>query len=282
MWYNRRHGKKTLTKKPSVPNKAPITTDKTKNPEKVEELFDLSKTADIIRMIKLYKDDDNQIKSHFKEDLSNILAKDPLSKNYRVIFLYDCLGSIMDYDLSRIYDSLLDLEKGKEDILIIVHSNGGSIEPAYLISKYCKELGKKFVVVVPRKAKSVATLLSLGAGEIHMGPISQLGPIDPQIGGRPALGLGNALEHLAKLVTKYPKSSEMFAKFLNFELDLKQLGYFERVSESAVQYGERLLASKNCLIIERQTVLRLNLPMNLKTTALSLIGRKQKNISAIV
>ena len=41
----------------------------------------------------------------------------------------------------------------------------------------CDEL----TVIVPDMAKSAATLLSLGAHHIMMGPASDLGPIDPQL-----------------------------------------------------------------------------------------------------
>ena len=131
-------------------------------------------------------------------------------------------------------------------------SNGGSVEPAYLISKCCKEYSKKFIVAIPRKAKSAATLIALGADEIHMGQMSQLGPIDPQIGGLPALGLGNAVEYLASLCKRYSESSEMLAKYLSYKLDLRILGYFERVSESAVQYAQRLLENKK--LPDKQTI----------------------------
>ena len=113
-----------------------------------------------------------------------------------------------------------------------------------LISKTCKENSLKFNVAIPRKAKSAATLISLGANEIHMGTMSELGPIDPQFGGLPALGLTSSLESLAKVVTKYPKSSELFASYLSAKLDLRILGYFERVSESSMQYAIRLLEGK--------------------------------------
>ncbi|MFI5260460.1 MAG: ATP-dependent Clp protease proteolytic subunit [Candidatus Paceibacteria bacterium] len=209
-----------------------------------DEIFDLSKGTDIIKLLIKYKDNELEVKNYLRNDLEKLIAEDEVGKNYRVLFLYDPTGSIADYDLNKIYDSIVDLSETKKKILLVIHSNGGSIEPAYLISKICKEIAGKFIVAVPRKAKSAATLLALGADEIHMGPISQLGPIDPQVGGRPALGLGNALEYLARLVTKHPKSNEMFAKYLSFELDLKQLGYFERISESAVQYAERLLSDK--------------------------------------
>jgi hypothetical protein len=126
----------------------------------------------------------------------------------------------------------------------VVNSPGGSIEPAYLISKCCREYSEKFSVCIPRKAKSAATLISLGAHEIHMGVVSELGPIDPQFGGLPALGLSNAVERMASLCKKYPEASQMFAEYLGMKLDLRVLGYFERVSESAAQYAERLLADK--------------------------------------
>jgi hypothetical protein len=99
----------------------------------------------------------------------------------------------------------------------------------------------------PRKAKSAATLISLGADEIHMGLMSELGPIDPQFGGLPALGMQNALEILADLTCKYPGASEMIGKYLAEKLDMGILGYFTRVTQSAAQYAERLLEGRKLL-----------------------------------
>ncbi len=164
--------------------------------------------------------------------------------NYETIFLYDEINSINRNHSNSIYQATSSADC-KKDIFLILHSGGGQIEPAYLISKTCKRLAKdKFVVVVPRRAKSAATLISLGADEIHLGLMSELGPIDPQIGGYPALGLTNALNSLAELSCKFPGSAEMFAKYLTENLNLRDLGYFERVNESASQYAERLLTNK--------------------------------------
>jgi hypothetical protein len=127
---------------------------------------------------------------------------------------------------------------------LLLHTNGGKVEPAYLISKCCKKSAPKFIVAVPRFAKSAGTLIALGADEIHMGIISELGPVDPQIGDYPALGLGSAVEHIATLCKKHPDAVEMLAKYLASNLNLHDLGYSERVSESAVQYAERLLSGK--------------------------------------
>ena len=98
-------------------------------------------------------------------------------------------------------------------------------------------------MTIPRQAKSAATLICCAADEIHMGSLSELGPIDPQIDQLPALGLKSSIEHIAELISRYPKSSEMFAKYLNLSLQPIHLGYYERVAESAAQYAERLLKS---------------------------------------
>ena len=162
-------------------------------------------------------------------------------ENYKIIFLFDEYTTLSSSEADRIYEALAG-SKGDRDILLILNNLGGHIESAYLISQTCKKsTAQRFMVAVPRKAKSAATLLALGADEIHMGIMSELGPIDPQIDNLPALGLGNSLEYIAKIVTKYPDSSSMFSQYLSSKLELNVLGYFERVSESATQYAERLL-----------------------------------------
>jgi membrane-bound ClpP family serine protease len=178
--------------------------------------------------------------------LKTLIDKSPLKDEYSFLFLWDDAGQINRYTANQIYSALSGSKhNNKKNILLILYILGGLIEPAYLISKCCKEYSKeKFVVAIPRQAKSAATLLALGSDEIHMGLISELGPIDPQIGRYPALGLGDAVKYVASLCKTYPESSDMFAKYLSLSLDLHHLGYLERVAQSAVQYAEHLLENK--------------------------------------
>lgn len=210
--------------------------------EKQEKKYDLSIPADHIG---IFRDglSDEAIKTHVANHLQKLIEESGI-KGYEVFFLYDDDNSISTFHSNRIYQAAKDLEK-KSNILMIIQSGGGNIEPAYLISKTCKRLSKsKFNVVIPRKAKSAATLIALGANEIHMGLLSELGPIDPQFGGFPALGLSNAMEKIAAMSEKYPKASDMFAKYLTDNINIQHLGLFERINESATQYASRLLEGK--------------------------------------
>lgn len=168
------------------------------------------------------------------------LSQFKINDNYNLLVLFD-EGAMIKQDADHIYSSATRF-KEKKPILLTLYSSGGAIGSAYLIGKLCREYSNgKFVVVVPREAKSAATLLCCAADEIHMGSLSELGPIDPQIDELPALGLKSAVEHIADLVKQYPHASDMFAKYLHLSVEPINLGYYERVAESATQYAERLL-----------------------------------------
>jgi len=164
-----------------------------------------------------------------------------LSK-YNLVVLYDD-STMLKSDADKIYSAVTTFDK-KKPLLMILLSGGGIAGSAYLIGKLCREYSNgKFIVVVPRYAKSAATLLCCAANEIHMGSLSELGPIDPQINGLPALGLKNSIVHIAELVKESPTSAEMFAKYLHLSIEPIQIGYYERVAESAMQYAENLLST---------------------------------------
>jgi hypothetical protein len=57
---------------------------------------------------------------------------------------------------------------------------------------------------------------------------------DPQIEGLPALGVSQALKTIDSVSELYPKSAEMFARYLRMALTVEQIGYCDRISESAV------------------------------------------------
>jgi dienelactone hydrolase len=166
--------------------------------------------------------------------------------------------SLERVDADKIYASLKQIPKDDpKDILLVLYSFGGDVASAYLIAKLCREFTKeKVVIAVPRLAKSAATLICCGADEIHMGSLSELGPIDPQIGGLPALGLKNTIEQIAETTSHFPNSSFLFSEYLAKTVNPIHLGVFDRIVESASQYAQRLL-EKHCKRITSEETKRI-------------------------
>jgi ATP-dependent protease ClpP protease subunit len=67
------------------------------------------------------------------------------------------------------------------EIHLVIDSLGGSLDSAYKIAKGIRRHCTDFTVVIPRNAKSAATLIALAADTIVMGPWSEMGPLDMQI-----------------------------------------------------------------------------------------------------
>lgn len=160
----------------------------------------------------------NEGKKIFNEKLSAFLKQEVSSlekgTHYNILVLYDNI-LMVKADSDRIYNAINSFKDKTKPILLVILSGGGEPASAYLIGKLCQEFSNRnFTVVVPRYAKSAATLLACAANEIHMGSLSELGPIDPQIKGMPTLGLKNSIEHIAELVSNNTGSSEMFARYL--------------------------------------------------------------------
>jgi hypothetical protein len=84
-------------------------------------------------------------------------------------------------------------------VVLILDSPGGHAGPAYKISSLLGRRAEHFVVVVPRYAKSAATLLALGAHELVMCEDAELGPLDVQIVDPDREAVASALDEVQAL-----------------------------------------------------------------------------------
>ncbi len=82
-------------------------------------------------------------------------------------------------DAIGLFVSLLDRIGPTAKLSLVLHTNGGSVSAAWrlinLLRTFCDELE----VIIPSKAMSAGTLISLGADRIIMTKQAALGPIDP-------------------------------------------------------------------------------------------------------
>jgi ClpP class serine protease len=82
---------------------------------------------------------------------------------------------------------------------LIIHTPGGLVLAANQIAHALKRHRAKVTVFVPHHAMSGGTLIALAADEISMDPNAVLGPVDPQLGDKPAASV------LAVLDAKKPE-----------------------------------------------------------------------------
>ncbi len=77
---------------------------------------------------------------------------------------------------------------------LILHTPGGLVLAAEQIAEALKRHPAKVTVFVPHYAMSGGTLIALGADEIVMDHNAVLGPVDPQLGNKPAASIVKVLE----------------------------------------------------------------------------------------
>lgn len=192
---------------------------------------------------------DDQLQEMVNAQLTYLLNQSAVRDRANVLVLHDS-GTLHRGAANRIYSSVSAAAADKP-ILLVLQSPGGDVSTAYFIAKLCREhTDKTFEVAIPRQAKSAATLICCGADKLHMGSLSELGPIDPQFGGVPALALKHSVEHLAELVSTHPDAADMLSDYLAKSLRVEALGYYERVAESATHYAIRLLKARKTEVSE--------------------------------
>jgi hypothetical protein len=91
---------------------------------------------------------------------------------------FDMLG----YDVAKAFFAARhrDLQRDQR-IALVIDSEGGLAKSAYEIATLLRRHCGGFVAVIPRHAKSAATLLTLGADDIYMNDFAELGPLDVQV-----------------------------------------------------------------------------------------------------
>lgn len=87
---------------------------------------------------------------------------------------------IQPTDIREIYDHLIKLDN-TDKIDLLIYSRGGNSVTAWGLVNLIREFTTNFNVLVPFRAHSCATSISIGANEIVMTRMSELGPVDPTL-----------------------------------------------------------------------------------------------------
>jgi len=92
----------------------------------------------------------------------------------------DDFGELSDEVYEGFFGERSEIAEGKPAVLI-VDSPGGQAAVAYRLARLFQRRTGEFWVIVPRYAKSAATLLALGAKRLILGRDAELGPLDVQM-----------------------------------------------------------------------------------------------------
>lgn len=162
--------------------------------------------------------------------------------------------------LPLLYEHLRTIGKTRT-IGLFLYSTGGLTMAGWRIVSLIREFCDRFVVLVPYKAQSCATLVTLGADEIIMGAMGQLSPVDPtvitpynppapfQVPGAPPQLLPVSVEDVASFIdlaktevkiTDQKGIKEVFLKLAGSVSPLA-LGSVHRARAQISMLGEKLL-----------------------------------------
>jgi hypothetical protein len=89
-------------------------------------------------------------------------------------------GSVCHNDVLGFYETLQQVGR-KDKISLFIKSDGGTGQASLRIVHLLRQYTPWLAAIVPLECASAATMLALGADEIHMGPLSYLTAIDTSI-----------------------------------------------------------------------------------------------------
>jgi ATP-dependent protease ClpP protease subunit len=137
------------------------------------------------------------------------LEKGALLQNIQSVF------AITDGDKNGLMAAIHKLDRTK-GLDLILHTPGGDLSATESIVDYLRSMfGTNIRAIVPQIAMSAGTMIALSCKEILLGKHSNLGPIDPQIGGVPAHGIIEEFKQAREEIIANPSSAMVWQMILS-------------------------------------------------------------------
>lgn len=166
------------------------------------------------------------------------------------VLVYFSYRPLDDSILVPLYKQLKEIGHTKR-IDLLLHSYGGAVDTPFKVVMLIREFCEEFSVIVPFVAKSAASMVVLGADEVVMGPVSELGPIDPLVKHPvykdlwvPVQAVQHCLDYLQRSIVDSPDPEvaiSILTPVMN-KLDPWLIGDYEKALKASRQYAEALLS----------------------------------------
>jgi hypothetical protein len=122
--------------------------------------------------------------------------------------------SISDAMMPGLMTAVKGLDKSR-GLDLILHTPGGEINATEQIVFYLRKVFNGDIrAIVPHLAMSAGTMIALACKGIVMGLHSNLGPIDPQVGGGPAHAILEEFKRIEELFKNSPKEAKAWEPIL--------------------------------------------------------------------
>jgi len=128
----------------------------------------------------------------------------------------------------------MDRTKGLD---LILHTPGGGIAATESLVHYIRQMfGNDVRAIVPQIAMSAGTMIACSCRSIVMGKQSNLGPVDPQLDGFPALGVKRQFQEAFDQIIADPRAADAWQPIL------RQLGpSFLKECDWAIEWAEEFV-----------------------------------------
>ncbi|MDL2284388.1 hypothetical protein LJC19_04520 [Oxalobacter sp. OttesenSCG-928-P03] len=165
-----------------------------------------------------------------------------------------------DSDAVMLEEVLMNTPLDGKKLILILNCPGGDGLAAERIVNICRSYSPGgFSVIVPKMAKSAATMVCLGADEIIMSKTSELGPIDPQILIRDERG--NPLKYQAahEIITSYEELLKMANETAGrSDPYLQQLGRYDARDIQNIRSAQSLSENIAVNLLKKGTLKKLS------------------------
>lgn len=167
------------------------------------------------------------------------------------VLVYFSYSQLDDTVLVPLYKQLKEIGPTPK-IDLVLHSYGGTVDTPYKVVMLIREFCEEFSIIVPYVAKSAASMLVLGADEVIMGPLSELGPIDPLVKHPvykdilvPVQAVWHCFDYLQRSITTSsdPEVASFLATPMLNKLDPWLIGDYEKTIKASRQYAEILMSN---------------------------------------
>lgn len=123
---------------------------------------------------------------------------------YATHFLEALPGAPVSIDLTDIdgFTDLVNSLPGENAVDVLIHSPGGYPDAAERIVGLLRGRFQQVSFLVPHSAYSAGTMLVLSGDEVILHPSATLGPIDPQLGNRPARAIKRGFDRVRETLER--------------------------------------------------------------------------------